>query len=58
MIIPGLWGDVPLLQRLARLGDNAYPSFMTVRGAAEALLAREGDNEEFERIVTELDDSA
>jgi hypothetical protein len=49
--------SIPLLRRLARLGDKAFPvlGHQTVRGAAQTLLAREGDQEEFARIVKELD---
>jgi HEAT repeat protein len=49
--------SIPVLKRLAHLGDKAFPtsSVKTVRGAAQTLLAREGDQEQFEKIVKELD---
>lgn len=51
--------SVPLLKRLARLGDKAFPvaGYKTARGAAQTLLARQGDQEEFTKIVKELDGS-
>jgi hypothetical protein len=49
--------SIPVIRRLARLGDKAFPvlGHQTVRGAAQTLLARQGNQEELARIMKELD---
>src|ERR1044071_1678273 len=52
--------SIPVLQRLARLGDKRFSTanFKTAPGLAQTLLAREGDRAQFEKIVKELDDAS
>jgi hypothetical protein len=57
--------SVPALQKLARvgnprLGDKDWPTppAGSVRGNAQTILAKPGDQEQFDRIVKELDESA
>ena len=52
--------SIPALHRLARLGDKSWPTspLDTVRGNAQTIVAKEGDDEQFQRIVRDLDDRA